>query len=98
MLEEAKADWYVGKIRMETQKNTSYTAAWDGEEPALFGSTEWVEDHAALLQKNTVVYINSDENGRGFLNAGGSHALEGVVDEVAKNITDPQTGVSIYER
>jgi N-acetylated-alpha-linked acidic dipeptidase len=72
--------------------------AWDGEEPALIGSTEWVEDHAALLQKNTVVYINSDENGRGFLNAGGSHALAGLVDEVAKNIPDPQTGVSLFER
>ena len=50
------------------------------------------------LQRNTVVYINSDENGRGFLNAGGSHALEKLVDEVAKGITDPQSGVSIYER
>jgi len=57
-----------------------------------------VEDHAALLQQNTVVYINSDENGRGFLEAGGSHALEGMVDEVAKNITDPQTGVNLFER
>ncbi len=51
-----------------------------------------------MLQKNAVAYINSDGNGRGFLNAGGSHALEGLVDEVAKGITDPQTGVSVYER
>jgi N-acetylated-alpha-linked acidic dipeptidase len=97
MLEEAKAIGALVKSGWKPKRTIVY-CAWDGEEPALVGSTEWVEDHAELLQKNTVVYINSDENGRGFLNAGGSHALEGMVDEVAKNINDPQTGVSIYER
>jgi N-acetylated-alpha-linked acidic dipeptidase len=97
MLEEAKA---IGKLVKSgwKPKRTIVYCAWDGEEPALVGSTEWVEDHAAVLQKNTVVYINSDENGRGFLEAGGSHALEILVDEVAKGVTDPQTNVSIYER
>jgi N-acetylated-alpha-linked acidic dipeptidase len=97
MLEEAKAIGALVKSGWKPKRTVIY-CAWDGEEPALLGSTEWAEDHAALLQKNTVIYINSDENGRGFLNAGGSHALQGMVDEVAKNITDPQTGVSIYER
>ncbi|HEY2348957.1 MAG TPA: M28 family metallopeptidase [Puia sp.] len=97
MLEEAKAIGTMLKSGWKPKRTMVY-CAWDGEEPALIGSTEWVEDHAALLQKNTVVYINSDENGRGFLNAGGSHALAGLVDEVAKNIPDPQTGVSLFER
>jgi N-acetylated-alpha-linked acidic dipeptidase len=97
MLEEAKSIGAMVKNGWKPKRTIVY-CAWDGEEPALVGSTEWVEDHAALLQQNTVVYINSDENGRGFLDAGGSHALEGLVDEVAKNIPDPQTGVSIYER
>ncbi len=97
MLEEAKAIGVMVKSGWKPKRTIVY-CAWDAEEPALVGSTEWAEDHAAILQKNTVVYINSDENGRGFLNAGGSHALEGVVDEVAKTVTDPQTGVSIYER
>ena len=97
MLEEAKAIGVMVKSGWKPKRTIVY-CAWDGEEPALVGSTEWVEDHAALLQQNTVVYINSDENGRGFLEAGGSHALEGLVDEVAKNIPDPQTGVSLYER
>jgi N-acetylated-alpha-linked acidic dipeptidase len=97
MLEEAKAIGAMVKSGWKPKRTIVY-CAWDGEEPALVGSTEWVEDHAALLQQNTVVYINSDEYGRGFLDAGGSHALEGLVDEVAKNIRDPQTGVSIYER
>ena len=97
MLEEAKAIGALVRSGWKPKRTIVY-CAWDGEEPALVGSTEWVEDHAALLQQNTVVYINSDENGRGFLKAGGSHALETVVDEVAKNIPDPQTGVSLYER
>ena len=35
----------------------------------LLGSTEWVEKHEAELQQHAVVYINSDGNGRGFLDA-----------------------------
>ena len=97
MLEEAKAMGVMIKSGWKPKRTIVY-CAWDGEEPALVGSTEWAEDHAGLLQQNTVVYINSDENGRGFLHAGGSHALEGLVDEVAKSISDPQTGVSLYER
>ena len=97
MLEEAKAVGTMVKSGWKPRRTIVY-CAWDAEEPALVGSTEWVEDHASLLQQNTVVYINSDENGRGFLNAGGSHALEKLVDEVAKGVTDPQSGVSIYER
>jgi N-acetylated-alpha-linked acidic dipeptidase len=72
--------------------------AWDGEEPGLLGSTEWVEDHAKELQEKAVVYINSDGNARGFLGVEGSHALEQMVYEVSKEVTDPQTGVTVYER
>jgi len=97
MLEEAKAIGGLLKSGWKPKRTMVY-CSWDGEEPALVGSTEWVEDHAGLLQQNTIVYINSDENGRGFLNAGGSHALEGLVDDVAKNISDPQTGVTLFER
>ncbi len=97
MLEEAKALGAMVKAGWKPRRTIVY-CAWDAEEPALVGSTEWVEDHASILQRNTVVYINSDENGRGFLNAGGSHALEKLVDEVAKGVADPQSGVSIYDR
>jgi N-acetylated-alpha-linked acidic dipeptidase len=97
MLEEARAIGTMVKSGWKPRRTIVY-CSWDAEEPALVGSTEWVEDHASLLQQNAVVYINSDENGRGFLNAGGSHALEKLVDEVAKGVTDPQSGTSIYER
>ena len=72
--------------------------AWDGEEPGLIGSTEWLEEHQKELQQKAVLYINSDENGRGFLDAEGSHALEPLMDEIAKSVIDPQTNVSVFER
>ncbi|MEY3433122.1 MAG: hypothetical protein RL131_1058, partial [Bacteroidota bacterium] len=79
-------------------KRTVVFCAWDGEEPALLGSTEWVEDHAKELQQKTVAYLNSDGNSRGFIGIGGSHALEPFFNEVAADVTDPQTGVSIRDR
>jgi N-acetylated-alpha-linked acidic dipeptidase len=97
LLEEAKA---IGELHKQgyQPKRTLVYCAWDGEEPGLLGSTEWVEDHAAELKEKAVVYINSDNNGRGFLNASGSHALETLVNEVARDIKDPQTAISILAR
>ncbi len=97
MLEEAKAIGEMIKKGWKPKRSLVY-CAWDGEEPGLVGSTEWAEEHEEELQKKCVVYINSDGNGRGFLGAGGSHALTTMMDEVAKTITDPQTGISIFER
>ncbi len=42
--------------------------------------------------------MNTDGNGRGFLGAGGSHALERLVDEAARDVVDPETNVSVAER
>jgi N-acetylated-alpha-linked acidic dipeptidase len=57
-----------------------------------------VEHHAAELRETAIVYINSDSNSRGFLYAGGSHTLEPFVNQVARSVIDPQTGVSVLER
>ncbi len=97
MLEEARA---LGELRKRgwQPKRTIVYAAWDGEEPALLGSTEWAETHATDLQKHAVVYLNSDTNGRGYLNIGGSHSLEHFLNDVARDITDPETGVSVWRR
>ena len=70
-------------------KRTLVYCGWDGEEPALIGSTEWVEHHAAELQQKVVAYINSDGNGRGFLYAGGSHTLETMMGEVVAGCYRP---------
>jgi N-acetylated-alpha-linked acidic dipeptidase len=97
LMEEAKA---VGELHRGgwTPKRTIVYAAWDGEEPGLIGSTEWAEAHDDLLRRNAAVYINSDTNGRGFLQASGSHSLEKFVNEVARDVPDPQKGVSVAER
>ncbi|HTS00418.1 MAG TPA: transferrin receptor-like dimerization domain-containing protein, partial [Bacteroidota bacterium] len=71
---------------------------WDGEEPGLLGSTEWVETHQAELERKAAVYINSDGNGRGFFSAGGSHTLEKFVNGVARDVDDPETHVSVLAR
>jgi N-acetylated-alpha-linked acidic dipeptidase len=63
----------------------------------LLGSTEWVEKHEDDLKK-AVVYINSDGNGRGFFGASGSHTLEHFVNLVAKDIKDPETGLTVWKR
>jgi N-acetylated-alpha-linked acidic dipeptidase len=97
MLEEARA---LGELRKQgwTPKRTIVYCAWDGEEPALLGSTEWAEAHAAELQQKAVVYLNSDSNGRGFLDAEGSHALEHFINDVARDIVDPETKLSVWKR
>lgn len=97
MLEEAKSIGSLLKNGWKPDRTLVY-CAWDGEEPGLLGSTEWLETHQKELQQKAVVYINSDGNERGFLSAEGSHALEPLIDEIAKSITDPQTNVSVFER
>ncbi len=71
---------------------------WDGEEPGLLGSTEWAETHAEELKQHAVAYINSDGNGRGFFRAQGSHSLENFVNGVMKDITDPETKMTVWKR
>ncbi len=79
-------------------KRTIVFAAWDAEEPGLIGSTEWAELHAETLRANAAAYINTDGNSRGFLNMGGSHSLERFINDIARDVTDPQTGLSAFER
>jgi N-acetylated-alpha-linked acidic dipeptidase len=97
MMEEAKSIGALLKSGWKPDRTIVY-CAWDGEEPGLLGSTEWVEEHGKELQEKAVMYINSDGNGRGFLSIQGSHALEPFMDEIAKQVIDPQTNVSVFER
>jgi N-acetylated-alpha-linked acidic dipeptidase len=59
VMEEARA---MGILVREgwRPKRTIVFCLWDGEEPGLLGSTEWVETHAAELRAKAVAYINSD--------------------------------------
>jgi N-acetylated-alpha-linked acidic dipeptidase len=97
LLEEARALGELAKQGWKPKRTLIY-AAWDGEEPGLIGSTEWAETHADELTKHAALYVNSDESNRGFLNASGSHALEREVNEVAHDITDPETKATVWQR
>jgi N-acetylated-alpha-linked acidic dipeptidase len=78
-------------------KRTIIMCGWDGEEPALLGSTEWVETHADELKQKAVLYLNSDSTGKGWLGAGGSHTLERFINEVARDVQDPNSNKSALE-
>lgn len=96
-LEEARSIAELAKKGFKPKRTLVY-CAWDGEEPALLGSTEWAEDHQQELIKKAVAYINTDNTGRGFIGAGGSHTLEPFFNQIIDDVIDPQTGVSIKER
>jgi N-acetylated-alpha-linked acidic dipeptidase len=97
MMGEAKA---IGALASQgwRPKRTLVYLSWDAEEPMLVGSTEWAETHEAELKQKGLVYINSDGNGRGFLNVAGSHSLQHLINSVAADVTDPETGVSVGAR
>jgi N-acetylated-alpha-linked acidic dipeptidase len=97
VLEEARA---FGELLKQgwKPKRTIILCAWDGEEPGLLGSTEWAEEHIDELRAHAVAYINSDANGRGYLGMAGSHTLEKFANEVARDITDPETRLSAWKR
>lgn len=97
LLDEAKALGDLLKTGWKPKRTIVY-CAWDGEEPGLIGSTEFVEDHDKELQQKAVVYINSDDISRGFYHAGGSHALESFMGEVSESVIDPETNVTVKER
>ena len=97
LLEEARA---VGELVKQGWKPsaTIIYCSWDAEEPMLLGSTEWVEQHDKELAQHAVAYINSDGNGRGYLDVQGSHSLENLVNDVARDIQDPETKLPVWRR
>ena len=79
-------------------KRTIIYCVWDGEEEGLLGSTEWAEAHADELRAHAAVYVNSDGNGRGYLQMSGSHSLEKFINGVAKDIADPEKDYPAFKR
>ncbi len=97
VLEEARG---LGELMKQgwRPKRTLIYCAWDGEEPGLLGSTEWVEEHDAELREHAVLYLNSDSSARGYLGISGSHSLEHVVNQVERDIQDPEKHISVWKR
>lgn len=97
LIEEARMLGELQRQGWKPKRRIIY-CAWDGEEPGLLGSVEWVETHRDELQKHAVAYINSDSNERGFIDAGGTQDLESFISNVARDIQDPETKMTSFER
>jgi N-acetylated-alpha-linked acidic dipeptidase len=98
VLEEGRA---LGELLKQgwKPKRTIIYCLWDGEEPGLLGSTEWVETHLQELRQHAVMYVNSDSNGRGFWSASGDHRLERFINDVGRDIQDPENPqLTVWQR
>ena len=97
LLEEARALGELAKQGWKPKRTVIY-ASWDGEEPMLLGSTEWVEQHAEELKQHAAVYINTDGNERGYLTVEGAHSLQSLMNAVAKDVDDPESKTTVFKR
>ena len=97
LLEEARSLAELLKQGWKPKRTIIY-CAWDGEEPMLLGSTAWAETHEKDLAAHAAIYINTDGNDRGYLTMEGSHTLEHFINGVARDIEDPESKKSVWER
>ena len=79
-------------------RRTIVICHWDGEEPGLLGSTEWVEANRAELQAKAVAYINTDVgvSGSDFA-ASATPSLKDLLRAATRDVADPETGASVYD-
>lgn len=79
-------------------KRTIVFATWDAEEWGLIGSTEYVEEHAEMLSRGGVAYLNQDVAASGpSFGAGGSPSLRATLRSVARQVPHPDGTGSIYD-
>jgi N-acetylated-alpha-linked acidic dipeptidase len=72
--------------------------SWDGEEPGLLGSTEWVEDLTSELKAKAAVYVNRDAGAGGLIFSGSAvHSLTPFLYEVAQSIRPDGAPKTLYD-
>lgn len=97
LLEAARALGTLAKQGWKPRR-TIVIGFWDGEEFGLLGSTAWVEDHEAELERKAAVYVNVDVGVAGpNFGGSGTPSLAQLVRDVAREVNDPQTGKSVFE-
>jgi N-acetylated-alpha-linked acidic dipeptidase len=90
----------LGHLAQDGQRprRTIVFASWDAEEWHLTGSTEWGEQFARELQAGAVAYLNVDGSTSGNeFNASAVATLSRLVQEVARDVTDPATGKPLLD-
>jgi N-acetylated-alpha-linked acidic dipeptidase len=79
-------------------RRTIVICHWDGEEPGLLGSTEWVEANRAELQAKAVAYINTDVGvAGGDFAASAAPSLQDLIRDATREVQDPGTGITVYD-
>jgi N-acetylated-alpha-linked acidic dipeptidase len=97
LLETARALGELARSGWQPRR-TIVICNWDGEEPGLIGSTEWVEQHRAELQAKAVAYINTDVGVTGpNFTASASPSLKDLIRAATRAVPDPITGESVYD-
>jgi len=73
-------------------KRTIKLCSWGGEEMALLGSNEWVEENDQMIRERAVAYLNTDVavGGKFVLFAQTSPMLSELILKHTKKISDPQ--------
>jgi N-acetylated-alpha-linked acidic dipeptidase len=78
-------------------RRTIVFCSWDAEEEGLMGSTEWVEQNAALLQ-HAVAYFNTDVAVAGAkFSAGAVPSLKEFLFDVTRSVPSPLGG-TVYQQ
>jgi N-acetylated-alpha-linked acidic dipeptidase len=97
MLETARA---LGELARSGWKprRTIVMCEWDGEEPGLIGSTEFVEANLAELQAKAVAYMNTDVGVAGpNFSGSGTPSLKELIRDAAREVQDPTGSRSVYD-
>jgi len=80
-------------------RRTIVFVSWDGEEPGLLGSTEWVEDLGAELAAKAAIYINRDGGASGpYFTASAVHSLTPFTRELAQSVQADDPALTLYDR
>jgi N-acetylated-alpha-linked acidic dipeptidase len=96
MLETARAFGELVRAGWKPRR-TVVMCEWDGEEPGLMGSTEWVEANRAELQAKAVAYLNTDVGVAGpNFTASATPSLNELIRDVAREVQDPRDVRSVY--
>ncbi len=98
MMSVARAMGQMMKSGWKPRRSILFVS-WDGEEPGLLGSTEFVEDLANDLKAHAAVYINRDSGAGGpFFDSSAVHSLTPFVYELAQSVASDQPSKTLYDR
>jgi N-acetylated-alpha-linked acidic dipeptidase len=98
LMELARAFGEAKKAGFRPRRSV-YFANWDAEEFTLTGSTEWGEENREWLEKGLIAYLNVDSSAAGQdFNVSAVPALSRVILGALRDVPDPATGKTVYER